>query len=100
VVANQEGGDLLARLGSLRHLLDEVVMGIAFVRKARAVAHHGAHAGLALSQRLTEIPDARAKLASVERRVTIERPLAFRRELPRDSRETPAAYRNTARFAR
>src|SRR5439155_6684886 len=46
MVANQEGGYLLAWLRGLDHVLDEVVVGVALVRKAPAIAHHGNHSRL------------------------------------------------------
>ena len=45
VIADQERRDLFAGLCRLHHLLDEIVIGIAFIGKARAVAHHRDHAG-------------------------------------------------------
>ena len=46
MIADEEGRDLLAGLGRLDHGLDEVVVGIAFIGKPPAVAHHRDHAGL------------------------------------------------------
>src|SRR5207237_5105298 len=40
MIANQERCDLFTRLCGLRHGLNEVMVGIAFIGKARALARH------------------------------------------------------------
>ena len=46
MIANQERCDLFTRLCGLRHGLNEVMVGIAFIGKARALARHRNDAGL------------------------------------------------------
>src|SRR6185312_11618003 len=46
VVANQERSDLLAGLRRLHHVLNKIVVGIAFVGEASAFARHGDYARL------------------------------------------------------
>src|SRR4051812_41293373 len=56
MVADEEGGDLFTWLRGLDHVLDEVMVGVALVRKARAMTHHRNHAGFRTIDKMRHHP--------------------------------------------